>query len=243
MKKKVHIIGGYSAIGFSTASVFAKNGFDIELSGKNKSKLVNKKAILEKSFSKTINTYTLNIENKQSIDHFLKSLQNTPDILVISTGYYTKQSEKIDSEYIKKNIKINFEGPIIIINKLIQSFKARGSGTIICICSAAGIRGRANNYIYGSSKAGLINYLSGIRNYLARFNINVITVNPGYIKTPMLDKQLHNHFLTISPDELANEIFKSYIRKKDIIYGSYVWLIIALIIRIIPEKIFKKLNL
>ena len=116
-------------------------------------------------------------------------------------------------------------------------------GFIVGVSSVAGERGRKANYIYGSSKAGFTTYLSGLRNRLYKSNINVLTVKPGYIYTKMTEKLKLPSLLTAKPDEVAKLIFSSQKKKKNVIYIKSVWRLIMLLIRIIPEWKFKKMDL
>ena len=122
-------------------------------------------------------------------------------------------------------------------------FERRGSGTIIGISSVAGDRGRSSNYIYGSSKAGLSVFLSGLRNRLQAHGVNVITVKPGFVKTKMTSKINLPSIFTTTPYKVSEYIFKAYKSKKKIVYITSRWWIIMLIVRAIPENIFIKLKL
>ena len=111
------------------------------------------------------------------------------------------------------------------------------------ISSVAGERGRAKNYIYGSSKAAFTVFLSGLRNRLNKKNVHVLSVLPGTVYTKMTKGLNLPKLLTTYPDKVANKIYHGVINKKDIVYSIELWRYIMLIIKLIPEKIFKKLNI
>ena len=115
-----------------------------------------------------------------------------------------------------------------------------GSSYIAVITSVAGLRGRSKNIFYGSAKSALISYLSGIRQ---RFNgkINVTTVIPGYIRTAKFNLSAPK-ILISEPDKLARKIVDAVNNKREIIYCSFQWKLIMNLIKLIPEKIFKKLS-
>ena len=114
---------------------------------------------------------------------------------------------------------------------------------MIGISSVAGDRGRASNYIYGSAKSGLNAFLSGLRNRLYPYGINVMTVTPGYVNTKMTLGLKLPKSLTTSPTKVAYFIYKAYKEKKDVLYVLPIWKLIMIIIMMIPESIFKKMKL
>ena len=113
---------------------------------------------------------------------------------------------------------------------------------LVGFSSVAGERGRSSNYIYGSAKAGFSQYLSGLRSRLEGKGVHVMTVLPGYVFTKMTKSMKLPNFLTAKPDGLATYLIKAIKKKKNIIYYLPIWKIIILIIRFIPEIIFKKLK-
>jgi len=144
---------------------------------------------------------------------------------------------------IENILAINYSGLVPVLNDIANDLTQKQKGTIICLSSVAGERGRQSNFIYGSAKAGLTAYLSGLRNLLAKKNVHVMTVKPGFMDTKMTRGMDLPGPLTISPEKAANLIFKGYKRKSNTIYISGIWRFIMLIIRNIPEFIFKKLSL
>ena len=100
-----------------------------------------------------------------------------------------------------------------------------------------------SNYLYGSAKAALTTYLSGLRNRLYKVNVHVLTVKPGFVNTKMTANIVLSSKLTAQPEEVAKEIYDAQNRKKDLLYTKWCWRWIMLIIKMIPENIFKKMNL
>ena len=92
----------------------------------------------------------------------------------------------------------------------------------------------------GAAKGGLINFMSGLRQFY-KDKIKIITVIPGYISTnSFIEKS--PEFLITTPEKAARTIFNSIKRNEEIVYINYLWRYIMMIINLIPEKIFKKLN-
>ena len=164
--------------------------------------------------------------------------------MICAIGFMGIQKENESNFDLRsKVLRTNYEGPVNIISEFANIYEKQGFGTIIGISSVAGDRGKASNYIYGSAKAGFTAFLSGLRNRLAKKNVHVLTVLPGTVYTKMtIDLNLPK-LLTSNPDEVANDIFNAFLKKKNVIYTMRIWRLIMIIIKLIPETIFKKLKL
>ena len=138
-------------------------------------------------------------------------------------------------------MRTNYEGPALLLGEIANYFEIRGNGSIIGISSVAGDRGRASNYIYGSAKSGLTTFLSGLRNRLHKSNVKVLAVLPGFVKTKMTSHMKLPTAITSNPEKIASLIYK-FRNKSKIIYLS-PWKVIMIIIKCIPEFLFKKLSI
>ncbi|WP_372838556.1 SDR family NAD(P)-dependent oxidoreductase [Phaeovulum sp.] len=136
----------------------------------------------------------------------------------------------------------NFSGPAEFLHRLAPLLEARGGGNIVGVGSVAGDRGRLGNYCYGAAKAAFHTYLSGLRNRLGRAGVHVVTVKPGFVDTAMT-WGLPGMFLVASPDAVARAILKAVRKRRNVIYAPFFWRWIMLIIRTVPEPIFKKLKI
>ena len=139
-------------------------------------------------------------------------------------------------------IKDSHTGPATFLSMLAPIIEARGAGTVVGVGSVAGDRGRIGNYVYGSAKAGFATYLSGLRNRLTRAGGHVVTVKPGFVDTAMT-WSIEGMFLVASPEAVAKDILKAVEKQKNVIYSPFFWRYIMLIIRHIPEFIFKKMSI
>ena len=135
----------------------------------------------------------------------------------------------------------SFTGPARLLQMLAPVMEARGGGTVVGVASVAGDRGRIGNYVYGAAKAGFATYLSGLRNRLTRAGGHVVTVKPGFVDTAMT-WGLDGMFLVASPKDVAASMLKAVEKKKNVIYTPFFWRYIMLIIRSIPEFMFKKMS-
>lgn len=167
------------------------------------------------------------------------------NVLFCATGYLGESTEDglYDNKNTKRIIDINYSKLIPVINYFAQKFESKRSGTIIGLSSVAGDRGRQSNFIYGSAKAAFTAYLSGLRNYLFEKKVHVLTVKPGFMATKMTEGLPLNPKLTATPKQAAECIYKAFKKQKNVAYVLPIWGVIMMIIRNIPEFIFKKLKL
>ncbi|AJE45934.1 SDR family oxidoreductase [Celeribacter indicus] len=133
-------------------------------------------------------------------------------------------------------------GPATFLTLLAPQLEARGAGTVVGVASVAGDRGRIGNYVYGSAKAGFATYLSGLRNRLTRAGGHVVTVKPGFVDTAMT-WGTDGMFLVASPDAVARDILRAVATRRNVIYTPFFWRYIMLVIRLIPEAVFKKMSI
>lgn len=140
-------------------------------------------------------------------------------------------------------VNTNYTAAVLALNHLMLRMEKRGSGTIAGISSVAGERGRMSNFIYGSAKAGLTAYLSGLRNRGYHTGVHVITVKPGFIRTAMTAGLPLPQPLTAEPEQVASDIVRAIKRKKNVIYSLWFWKYIMWLIRNIPEGVFMRRKL
>ena len=167
------------------------------------------------------------------------------DLLFCATGFLGEGTDTglYDDVNTQKIIDVNYAKLIPLINFFAKKMESKRAGTIIALSSVAGDRGRQSNFIYGSTKAGLTAYLSGLRNYMSGRNVHVMTVKPGFMDTKMTQGMPLNASLTASPLQAANYIYKAYKKKKNVIYILPIWRIIMYIVKKIPERVFKRMKL
>lgn len=167
------------------------------------------------------------------------------NLLFCAAGFLGKSPEEalLDERNTEQILRINFTSLIPLLTYFAQKMEENGGGTLIGLSSVAGERGRQSNFVYGSAKAGFTAYLSGLRNFYARKKVHVMTVKPGFMDTKMTEGLPLNPKLTATPEQAAAGIYSAYKRRKNVVYVLPTWRWIMLIIRNIPEFIFKKLKL
>lgn len=240
----VLILGAASDMAVAIARKYASAQYDLLLAARNIPRLNSLASDLKIRYNVNCSLLEFDALDYTSHTAFYNSLPLIPEIAICVFGYLGDQDKAMqDWEHASQIIQSNYSGAVSILNIVAASFVSRGSGTIVGISSVAGERGRKSNYIYGSAKAGFTAYLSGLRNDLFHKGIHVMTVLPGFVNTNMTSGMKLPPLLTAQPDEVASDIFNAVKSKTDIIYVKWMWRWIMLIIRNIPEFIFKKMKL
>ena len=244
MKNSILILGAKSDIGIKIAHKFAEQGNPIQLAARKINELEDEKKKIELMFNIKVTLHEFDALDTMSHIKFVDNLPELPSIAISTIGLLGKQNENEKNLNESLNIiRSNYEGLVTIFSILANKFETRRSGTLVGLSSVAGERGRANNYIYGSAKAGFTTFLSGLRNRLTESNVHVLTVLPGYVATKMTKEISSPNFLTAQPEEVAKAVIKGINKKKNIIYTPSIWIIIMLIIKLIPESIFKRIKI
>lgn len=226
------------------AHKFAALGYSIQLAARNASALESYKTDMELRHGVLVSLHEFDALATDAHEAFVAGLPELPQIAVCAVGLMGQQSEnERDVATAVRVMRSNYEGPASILAILANRFEERGSGSIVGISSVAGERGRAQNYVYGSAKAGLTAFLSGLRNRLAKRGVHVMTVLPGFVATQMTEGMDLPAQLTAEPNEVADAIARAVKSKKHVIYVRPIWRLIMLIIRSIPERIFKGMEI
>lgn len=140
-------------------------------------------------------------------------------------------------------IQINVLNHIALLTYIANDFEQQKSGVIAVISSVAGDRGRQSNYVYGASKGMLSLFLQGLRNRLYKSGVSVVDIKPGFTRTRMTAGMKQDGFLWANADETAQGIVKAMRNGTDIVYLKWIWRWVMLVIKHIPETIFKRLSL
>ena len=185
-QKKIWITGASSGIGKAVAEKFANEGWKVAVSARRKELLD------ELAKHNNINSFPLDVTNQSQINNVFKDVLNAfgdIDICLFSSGTYEpKDEQNIDPDKIKNVINVNFLGVIDCVKVVEDYFKDKKSGHISIVSSIAGYRGLPNSSGYGPSKAALTNFSESIYFDFKKFGVRVSVVSPGFIKTPLTDK-------------------------------------------------------
>lgn len=238
------ILGGTSSMARAFIRHLAESGAGLILTGRDSKELEANAADAIAYGARFAEAMLIDMRDNSTFGAVLERLGQEDGILNagVFTGSMPEQSEiDADPSLIAGVIVDSHTGPAEFLQLLAPMLEERESGTVVGVGSVAGDRGRIGNYVYGSSKAGFEAYLSGLRNRLGRSGAHVVTVKPGMIDTAMtwhLDKLMFPG----TPDSVANDIAKGIKKKRNVVYTPWIWRYIMLVIRHIPEPIFKKMS-
>lgn len=238
------ILGGSSAIARALARAAAACGDSVLLAGRDGEDLVAIAADCRLRGSPMAETIAFDARDPAgfpAIHARLADCEGTLNVAVFAGSMPPQAEIDADPSLIDGVIADSFTGPARLLQMLAPLVEDR-SGTVVGIGSVAGDRGRIGNYVYGSAKAGFHTYLSGLRNRLTRAGAHVVTVKPGFVDTAMT-WGIEGMFLVAPPEAVASDILKAVEKRRDVIYTPFFWRFIMLIIRNIPERIFKKMSI
>ena len=237
-KKTIWITGGSTGIGKALAIKFASKGWNVAVSARRQ-ELLNE---LSNQYE-NISAFPLDVTDKQKcaevFDQIKKKYEDI-DICFFSTGTWNPKKEKeIDVEQIEEVFKINFFGTVNTIKAVEQYFRDRKKGTITIVSSIAGYRGLPNSTGYGPSKSALNNLAESLYFDFKRFGVRVCLVSPGFIKTPMTDKNDFKMPFIKTTDYAANKIYDGLINKNVFeIHFPKSLTIILKILSFLPSKLY-----
>jgi decaprenylphospho-beta-D-erythro-pentofuranosid-2-ulose 2-reductase len=190
-----------------------------------------------------VTKYCLDLNNVDRHEELLSAAADalgSVDIVLIAHGTLSNQKAcELSVEETLQEIQTNALSTISLLTLIANKFEAQKSGTICVISSVAGDRGRASNYVYGSAKAMLTAFTSGLRQRLYKSNVSVVTIKPGFVDTPMTSA-FKKGFLWAKPNVVAALIVNAIDKKKAEVYVPAFWRAIVLLVKTIPMQIFKK---
>lgn len=240
----VLILGARSDIGLAIAQAFAAEGHAIQLAARDPDTLEAARNDLALRHGVDVSLHAFDALDHDSHEAFLDNLPVLPEIAVCTVGFMGDQAEsETDMNAARLVMRSNFEGPASILGLIANRFETRGNGTIVGISSVAGDRGRATNYVYGSAKAGFTAWLAGLRNRLAGSGVHVLTVKPGFVATAMTEGMDLPERLTAQPQAVGRAVLRAVGARRNVIYVKPIWWLVMLVIRNIPEAIFKKMRI
>lgn len=240
----VLILGAASDMAIALADQYASKGYNLILAARNSGRLSTISSDIKIKWNVTCDLYDFDALDFKSHKEFFSSLKEKPEITICVFGYLGDQEKGMeDWKESERIIHSNYTGAVSILNIIASNYAEIKSGFIVGISSVAGERGRQSNFLYGSAKAGFTAYLSGLRNSMFHKNVHVLTVLPGFVYTSMTEHLKLPPLLTAKPEDVALSIYNGVRKKKNVIYVKWFWRWIMLIIKMVPEFVFKKMKL
>jgi len=244
--KKHLIIGATSAIAQATARRFAQRGDTLYLIARDVVRLSTMAEDLKIRGAGAVNYGQLDVNHfdKQadSIRTAFDVLAHVDNVLIAHGTLPDQKACEQDVNAMLEAMNSNAMSTIALLTHIANKMEIQKSGVIAVITSVAGDRGRQSNYVYGASKSMVSTFLQGLRNRLFASNVKVLDIKPGFVDTPMT-RQFDKGMLWSNPDAIAKGIIASIDKNKHTVYLPGFWRLIMMVIRLIPEAIFKRMGL
>ena len=246
MSKAILIVGAASAIAQAYARREAAQGARFFLLARDPAKLELVAADLRVRGAGAVDTAPLDVLEDAAHDDALAAARaalGRIDVALLAHGTLPDQARcEASPAYAREQFDANGSATLALMGRLAPILQAQGLGTLAVISSVAGDRGRASNYLYGSAKAAVTAYASGLRQRLGRSGVNVLTIKPGFVDTPMT-AQFKKGPLWASPDQVASGIQRAVDRRRGEVYLPGFWWAIMFVIRHVPEALFRRIRL
>lgn len=243
---KILIIGATSAIAEACARRFADAGHELYLLARNMDRLEGLAQDLRVRGAGRVLVGEFDARDLATHQPLLERVLaefGGLDRVLIAHGTLSDQKRcEASAELCLDELTVNFLSAVSLMTPLANHFERQGDGSIAVIGSVAGDRGRQSNYVYGAAKGGLSVFLQGLRNRLAKSGVQVLTIKPGFVDTPMT-AAFGKGPLWATADKVAADIDRALSKKRNVVYTPGFWLLIMTIIRAVPEGLFKRLTL
>lgn len=244
--RRVLIVGATSAIAEAVARIYAGRRDALYLVGRRTEALQAIAADLGVRGASSVGVETLDASDVALHEGMLRraveSLGGLDTVLIAYGTLSDQRACERSAELTVKELHNNAVSVVALLTRVAMLLETRSAGSIAVISSVAGDRGRQSNYVYGSAKALLSTFLSGLRQRLRKAGVAVITVKPGFVDTPMT-AALRKGFLWAKPAQVAAGIVRAIDRSTPVVYLPSFWQPIMLVIRSIPEGLFQRLSL
>lgn len=245
--KRVLIIGATSAIAGACARLWAEQGSELFLVARNPEKLAQVAADLRIRGARAVTTHPMEATDFAAhpamLEHCLATLQQIDVALIAHGTLPDQQACERDVALALREFASNGTSVIALLTLLANQFKTQRCGSLAVISSVAGDCGRPSNCLYGSAKAAVSTFCEGLRARLFKAGVQVVTIKPGFVDTPMTRGLALPTALLASPAAVARRIVRGIERGAATLYVPGFWAALMLIIRCIPQPVFKRLSL
>jgi hypothetical protein len=246
MTANIIIIGATSGIAEALARRYAAQGAGIFLVARSAEKLAAICTDLSARGAYKVASCVLDANDTERMPEMLNTAWRAFDhfdVALVAHGTLPDQSRcETDLAYAIAEFQTNAQSVITCLAALANRFENQGTGVMAVIGSVAGDRGRGSNYLYGSAKAAIEAFTSGLRMRLFKSGVHVLLIKPGFVATAMTADLNLPALLTAAPETVAKDIQHAINKRKDVLYTPWFWSLIMWIIRWLPMAVFKRLK-
>lgn len=243
---RILILGASSALAHETAKLFARDGASFVLVARSPEKLNTIAGDLRVRGAKEVETIEADLADfahqQEVVEAALKPFGGLDVALVAYGTLGDQQASEQDAAETLREFTTNGTSVITLVTLLANYFEGQKRGCLAVISSVAGDRGRQSNYVYGAAKGAVTVFLQGLRNRLAKKGVTILTIKPGMVDTPMT-AHMRKGLLFADAKKVGQGIYTAILKRKDVVYVPGYWRMVMLIIKSIPESVFKKMNI
>lgn len=240
------VIGATSAIAEATARLLAARGGSLYLVARNAARLEAIAADLRVRGAASVATHVMDLntfaEHEHMVARVFTALGGVDSVLIAHGTLSDQRACEGSVAHALAEITTNALSVVSLLTWLANRLEAERRGTIVVVSSVAGDRGRASNYVYGSAKALVTAFCSGLRQRLASAGVRVITIKPGFVDTPMT-RSFRKGLLWAKPAGVARGIVRAMDRGQGNVYLPAFWRPVMLAVRLIPEPLFIRMRM
>lgn len=244
--QKILIIGATSAIAEAFARRLAARGACITLVGRDAMRLGAIQSDLIVRGAQAVHCIPIDVDDfsrHSIVVHQAYASMGGFDVALLAHGTLPDQQRCDEStDFAMRHFTTNATATIALMTEIALAMRGQQRGTIAVVSSVAGDRGRASNALYGSAKAAVTAFASGLRQRLNASGINVLTIKPGFVDTPMT-ANFRKGPLWASPADIALGIDHAIARRRSVAYLPWFWYPIMGVIRLVPETVFRRVKL
>lgn len=245
---RVIILGATSAIAEATARIYAAEGAALLLVGRNAERLAAVAADLRLRGAARVETATRDLADAgdaaAAFAGFVQALDGVDHVLLAYGVLGDQQAGERDPATAEAALRVNFTSAAAWVLAAAAVLERQGRGSLVVLGSVAGDCGRRANFVYGAAKAGLATLVAGVAHRFAGRGPRAVVVKPGPVVTPMTAGFAdRNGLLWATPQTVAAIVRRAAERGGPVVYAPWFWRWIMLAIRLLPARVFNRLDL
>jgi NAD(P)-dependent dehydrogenase (short-subunit alcohol dehydrogenase family) len=241
----VFITGASSGIGQALAARYHRDGWRLALVARRDAAL-RAWAEAQRMEPKRVAVYGADVTDAASIGAAARACldeHGLPDVVVANAGISIgiDSAEAADLEIMRRTYATNVLGMAATFQPFLHAMRARRSGTLVGIASVAGIRGLPGHGAYCSSKAAVISYCESLRGECRPYGVRVVTLLPGYVATPLTQRNRYAMPFLLQPEEFAARAVPAIAAGAGLRVIPWQMGVVARLLRVLPNAVFDRL--
>lgn len=242
MPKTVFITGASSGIGAALAGHYARSGATLGLLARRRAELES----LAAPFATTTSIHAVDVADTEAVRraaHDFMAAQGVPDVVIANAGISigTHGGDAKDVQVLERVFRVNVIGLAATLQPFVEPMRTRGSGRLVGVASVAGVRGLPGAGAYSASKAAVKTLLESLRLELHGTDVRVVTISPGYIDTPMTEKNPYPMPFLMAPEKFAAKAAAAIERGASFTVIPWQMGVAGLALRAMPNWLYDRL--